>query len=193
MEHRHRIRSILRTRGSNARLTPQEAPSTKHVFLVEENCMHTNIISTRTDARRARTVLAAWTVVVVVPAVFILKLLGLALYAIPDSDDFCFFHANDRDGIFGSVSVFYSSVIGRITPLLLMQLPAVLRTSTGIDLFICYVLIMFAFMVAFVAAMIFLARRIHPDTTPLQQIALGLAFAAVLASEAPSLHQMFYW
>jgi uncharacterized protein DUF6056 len=155
--------------------------------------MHTNIISTRTDARRARTVLAAWTVVVVVPAVFILKLLGLALYAIPDSDDFCFFHANDLHGIFGSVSVFYSSVIGRITPLLLMQLPAVLRTSTGIDLFICYVLIIFAFMVAFVAAMIFLARRIHPDTTPLQQIALGLAFAAVLASEAPSLHQMFYW
>ncbi|WP_456671967.1 DUF6056 family protein [Bradyrhizobium sp. LM2.9] len=89
--------------------------------------------------------------------------------------------------------VFYNSAIGRITPLLLMQLPAVLRTSTGIDLFICYVLTMVGFMVAFVAAMIFLARRIQSDTTLLQQIALGLAFAAVLASEAPSLHQMFYW
>jgi len=149
---------------------------------------------TRTDARGARTInLAAWTVVVVVSAVFILKLLGLALYAIPESDDFCFFDANNHHGIVGSVSVFYSSAIGRITPLLLMQLPAVLRTSTGIDLFICYVLIMVAFMVAFVAAMIFLARRFQPNTTLLQQTALGLAFVAVLASEAPSLHDMFYW
>jgi hypothetical protein len=155
--------------------------------------MHTKVNFTNSDARGARTKLASWTIIVVVPAVFILKLLGLALYAIPESDDFCFFYANNHHGIVGSVSVFYNSAIGRITPLLLMQLPAVLRTSTGIDLFICYVLTMVGFMVAFVVAMIFLARRIQSDTTLLQQIALGLAFAAVLASEAPSLHQMFYW
>ena len=41
--------------------------------------------------------------------------------------------------------------------------------------------------------MIFLARRIQPNTTLLQQTALGLASVAVLASEAPSLHDMFYW
>ncbi|MET4222616.1 hypothetical protein ABIB00_007855, partial [Bradyrhizobium sp. LB14.3] len=56
--------------------------------------MHTKVNFTNSDARGARTKLASWTIIVVVPAVFILKLLGLALYAIPESDDFCFFHAN---------------------------------------------------------------------------------------------------
>ncbi|MET4277494.1 MULTISPECIES: DUF6056 family protein [unclassified Bradyrhizobium] len=155
--------------------------------------MHTNVNFAYADARCARLQLAAWTIVVVVAGAFILKLLSLALYSIPESDDFCFFYTNNQYGIVETVSVFYHSAIGRITPLLLMQLPAVLRTLTGIDLFICYVLIMVAFMVTFVVSMIFLARRIQPDTNILQQIALGLAFAAVLGSEAPSLQQMFYW
>ncbi|WLA53187.1 DUF6056 family protein [Bradyrhizobium diazoefficiens] len=155
--------------------------------------MHANVNFTRTDDRDARLKGAAWTIVAVVAGAFILKLLSLALYSIPESDDFCFFYTNNQYGILGTVSVFYYTAIGRITPLLLMQLPAVVSTSTGIDLFICYVLIIVAFMVAFVVAMIFLTRRIQPDTTLLQRIALGLAFAAVLVSEAPSLHQMFYW
>lgn len=134
-----------------------------------------------------------WIFASLVPAVFLLRLLGLTLYSIPESDDYCFSYMNLQSGFFATIAVFYGSIIGRIVPIALMQAPAAMSGSTGIDYFICYVATLAILEILFVAAMVFLSFRLWPHSSIPKKIFFGIALAAAILSGAASLGQMLYW
>jgi hypothetical protein len=131
-----------------------------------------------------------WLCASLVPLWFVGRLLFLALSSIPESDDFCF---SDKAGFIETVIQWYRHVGGRVVPLSLMQVPAKLGRVIDVDYFAFYALFLFLLAVCFALAMLFVARRLWSQKSWPEQMFLGLLFAAVLVSIAPSLHEMLYW
>jgi hypothetical protein len=128
-----------------------------------------------------------------VPIIFLLRLFALTLYSIPESDDFCFTYSNLTNGFAGTVWSFYQNAIGRIVPLVLMQVPAAISGVTGIDYFITYVATLASFEIGFAAAMVFVAFRLWPQGSIPQNVCFAAALAATILSGVPSLREMLYW
>jgi len=135
----------------------------------------------------------AWIVASLVPAIFLLRLFALTLYSVPESDDFCFSFTNLQSGFFATIGIFYQTVIGRIVPLALMQVPAAISGATGIDYFICYVATLAVIQLLFAAAIIFLTFRWWPHRSIPQKVCFALALAATILSGAAGLGEMLYW
>ena len=134
-----------------------------------------------------------WILATLVPIIFLLRLFALTLYSIPESDDFCFTYSNLTNGFAGTVWSFYQNAIGRIVPLVLMQVPATISGVTGIDYFITYVATLASFEIGFAAAMVFVAFRLWPQGSIPQNVCFAAALAATILSGAPSLREMLYW
>jgi hypothetical protein len=137
--------------------------------------------------------LAAWIIAGLVPAVFLLKLFAPTLYSIPESDDFCFAYSHLQSGFGGTLWTFYHSAIGRVVPVLLMQIPAAISSVTFIDYFLGNVLTLVVFEILFAAATVFVMSRVWPLGSFTQWIATGAALAAAITCEAPSIREMLYW
>jgi hypothetical protein len=142
----------------------------------------------RNFARHLPAILAS-----VVPLYVILKLVMVALYASPETDDYCFaFHYRD-EGVARTIAMFYDHAIGRVVPMLLMMASAMASKASGVDLFVLYPLMMAAGVVAFVGVAIFAVGRLWTDVSMAQRIFMGLAMSAAVFSAAVSLREMLYW
>ncbi|MGY4237263.1 hypothetical protein ACVIIW_006210 [Bradyrhizobium sp. USDA 4449] len=137
--------------------------------------------------------LGAWIIAILVPTSFLLKLFALTLYSVPESDDFCFAYLHLQNGFGGTLSHYYHVLIGRVVPVLLMQVPAAISRLTFIDYFIGNVLTLALLEIVFAGATIFVVSRIWPLASFPQWIAMAAALAATMAGEAPSLREMLYW
>jgi len=128
-----------------------------------------------------------------VPLLILFKMVSTALYALPETDDFCFaYHYND-DGLLRTVWIFYSSVIGRISAILLMTMPAIISKASQVDLFIVYPLLLCANGIGFVATCVFVAGRLWAVRSIFERILAGTALSATIFVLAVSLREMLYW
>jgi hypothetical protein len=150
------------------------------------------------QAQRSRTLAGlaqsgVWILVGLVPIIFLLRSFALTLYSVPESDDFCFSYMNRENGFAETIWIFYRSLVGRIVPLAVIQLPATISGATGFDYFICYVVTLAGLEICFAAAILVFAFRMWPRGSVLQNIAFGAAFAATMLGAAPSLRELLYW
>jgi hypothetical protein len=156
-------------------------------------------VSELADRPRRRELLArfarpgVWALSGIVPILFLARLFALTLYSIPESDDYCFSYLNATRGLAETVWIWYHSVVGRIVPLVLIQMPAAISGVTGIDYFMSYVTTLLGFEICFGAAIVLAAFRLWPRASLLQNLFIGAALAAVALSSLPSLREMLYW
>jgi hypothetical protein len=137
--------------------------------------------------------LGMWIFASLVPIIFLFRLFVLTLYSVPESDDFCFSYLNLKNGFAETTLIFYQTIIGRIVPVVLMQVPAAISGATGIDYFLCYVATLAGLEICFAAAIVFLAFRLWPRASIVQKACFGAAFAAAILGVVPSLREVLYW
>jgi len=97
-----------------------------------------------------------------VPLLVLFRLISTGLYSTPETDDFCFSYHYAVDGLFGTVALFYKTAIGRILPMVIMTLPAMLSRAIPLDMFIVYPLMMAAVLLAFIAVCMWVCNRLWP-------------------------------
>jgi len=128
-----------------------------------------------------------------VPLLVLFRLISTGLYASPETDDFCFSYHYAADGLFGTVALFYKIAIGRILPMVIMTLPAMLSRAVPLDMFIVYPLMMAGFLLAFIAVCTWVCSRLWPTIRGALLLFLGATFAATIAVNAVSFREMFLW
>jgi len=128
-----------------------------------------------------------------VPLLVLFRLISTGLYSTPETDDFCFSYHYAVDGLFGTVALFYKTAIGRILPMVIMTLPAMLSRAIPLDMFIVYPLMMAAVLLAFIAVCMWVCNRLWPAIPGLLLLFLSLTFAATIAVNAVSFREMFLW
>jgi len=128
-----------------------------------------------------------------VPLLVLFRLISTGLYASPETDDFCFSYHYAADGLFGTVALFYKIAIGRILPMVIMTLPAMLSRAVPLDMFIVYPLMMAGFLLAFIAVCTWVCGRLWPTIRGALLLFLGATFAATIAVNAVSFREMFLW
>jgi Family of unknown function (DUF6056) len=136
---------------------------------------------------------AVWIIASLVPATFLARLFALTLYAIPETDDFCFSYMNAANGFVETVSIWYKNAVGLIVPLFLIQVPAAISGATGIDYFVSYAATLAALEISFAAAIVLAAFWLWPQASFPQNVFVGAALAATMLSDVPSLREMLYW
>ncbi|WP_454625912.1 DUF6056 family protein [Bradyrhizobium cenepequi] len=151
------------------------------------------IVAARPRSVAGRVRLILWCLASLVPLLFLLRLFLLTLYIGPEHDDFCFAYMNIESGFLKTLSVFYQAIGGRVVPLSLIQLPAAASSSTGIDIFMCYVATMAALELAALASLGFLMSRAWPSASLPQLVCLTAGFGAAIVSAAPSVRDLLYW
>jgi hypothetical protein len=134
-----------------------------------------------------------WIFVSLVPILFLARLFVLTLYSSPESDDFCLSELYAAKGFAETIWIWYHSVVGRVVPLILIQIPAVVNRATGIDYFLSYGATLAGFDICFAAAFVFFASRLWPRANLPMNIFVGTALAAMTLSGVPSLREMLYW
>lgn len=134
-----------------------------------------------------------WLLASLVPLQFLARLLAVTLYSMPASDDYCLAYLNSAGGFLWATEIWYRTAVGRIVPLLLIQLPAALGRATGLDYFITYVAVLIGIQICFVAATLLFARRLWPRASLPQIIFIGTAMTAVVLSNVPNLRELLYW
>ncbi|MCK1479333.1 hypothetical protein IVB27_32485 [Bradyrhizobium sp. 197] len=125
------------------------------------------------------------------PLFIILRLAALALYASPETDDFCFSYHYADDGLLGTVAVFYKTAIGRVLPMVLMCLPAMI--ARPLDMFITYPMVMLTFLFSFIAAGLWVCARLWSSASAALVFFLGITLTATIAVNAISFREMFLW
>ncbi|MEH2550418.1 hypothetical protein V1283_007063 [Bradyrhizobium sp. AZCC 2262] len=129
----------------------------------------------------------------VLPLLVLFRLAVTALYASPETDDFCFSYHYAVDGLFGTVALFYKTAIGRILPMVIMTLPAMLSRAIPLDMFIVYPLMMFWSLLAFIAVSACVCNRLWPAIPGSLLLFLSATFAATIGVNAVSFREMFLW
>jgi hypothetical protein len=145
-------------------------------------------MATKLFALRILPLLAA-----IVPLFIIFRIVSTALYAIPETDDFCLANHYVHDGMFGTIAIYYKTLMGRVVSLALVTLPAVISKSIDIDYYVVYPLLLAFYLLGFVGAAIFAAGRLWPEASGAERILAGTALSAVIFVLAVSPHEMFYW
>jgi hypothetical protein len=135
----------------------------------------------------------AWILACLVPAAFLARLFGLTFYAIPESDDFCLSYLNATSGFVETTRIWYLSAVGRVVPLLLIQIPNAISDASGIDYFLSYTATLAAFEICFAAAVMLVAFRLWPQAKPWQNVFMAAALLATILTRLPSLREMLYW
>ena len=128
-----------------------------------------------------------------VPLFVLFGLISTGLYSTPESDDFCFSYLYYQHGLAHTIGRFYVGAIGRIVPMVLITLPAMISKAASIDLFIVYSLTIVVFLLAFVAVTIWAIHRLWPHAPKLAVGFLGVTLAATIFGNAISLREMMYW
>lgn len=134
-----------------------------------------------------------WISALAIPAMWLLYFFVLTAYSVPQSDDFCFSYRHLQSGYWATLSIFYQTVIGRVVPILLMQLPAAVSKASGFDILICYSVVLATFQLVFLVAAWVAASRLWPRSHLLHAGALAIAFVTAVVSLAPDLREMLYW
>jgi hypothetical protein len=129
----------------------------------------------------------------VLPLLVLFRLAVTALYASPETDDFCFSYHYAVDGLFGTVALFYKIAIGRILPMVILTLPAILSRAIPLDMFIVYPLMMVGFLLAFIAVSASVCNRLWPTIPGALLLFLSVTFAATVGVNAVSFREMFLW
>jgi uncharacterized protein DUF6056 len=127
------------------------------------------------------------------PLFIILQLATLALYASPETDDFCFSYHYADDGLLGTVALFYKSVIGRVLPMVLMCLPAMVARAIPLDMFVVYPLAMVAFLLALTAGGLWVCARLWTSASAALIFFFGITLTATIAVNALSFREMLLW
>src|SRR5689334_10498388 len=122
----------------------------------------------------------------VLPLLVLFRLAVTALYASPETDDFCFSYHYAVDGLFGTVALFYKTAIGRILPMVITTLPAMLSRAIPLDMFIVYPLMMFWSLLAFIAVSAWVCNRLWPAIPGSLLLFLSATFAATIVVNAVS-------
>jgi hypothetical protein len=128
-----------------------------------------------------------------VPAFILFRLAVTALYASPETGDFCFSYHYADDGLIGTIWIFYKTAIGRILPMAILTLPAMISRAISLDLFIVYPLLMAAFLLAFVATVAWACSRIWPNASAPEILLLSITLAVTICTNTRSFREMFYW
>jgi hypothetical protein len=134
-----------------------------------------------------------WLLASVVPLLFLARLLAVTLYSMPASDDYCLAYLNNVDGFLRATEIWYRTAVGRIVPLILIQLPAALGRVMGLDYFITYVAVLIGIQLCLIAATLLFARRLWSQASFPQIIFVGTAMSAVALSNVPELRELLYW
>lgn len=129
----------------------------------------------------------------VLPLLVLFRLAVMALYASPETDDFCFSYHYAVDGLFGTVALFYKIAIGRILPMVIMTLPAMISRAIPLDMFIVYPAMMVGILLAFIAVCVWVCNRLWPAIPGAPLLFLSLTFAATIGVNAVSFREMFLW
>jgi hypothetical protein len=129
----------------------------------------------------------------VVPLLIILRLASVALYASPETDDFCFSYHYAADGLFGTVAIFYKTAIGRILPMVILTLPAMIARAIPLDMFLVYPLLMAVFFLAFAAVIGWVCAKLWPHVSGALAFFLGTTLTATICANALSFREMFFW
>jgi hypothetical protein len=136
---------------------------------------------------------AAWLLASIPPGVFLTGLFALVFYAAPEHDDFCFAYLNASSGFVKTVAQFYSELTGRILPLLLIQVPGAISTSTGIGLLPAYSISLAIVATILFSGLFLAASLVFPRASGLPRTFLALSFAASVLGAAPSVRDLLYW
>lgn len=128
-----------------------------------------------------------------VPLLILFRLGLVALYATPETDDFCLANHFNADGLAGTIATYYRTLMGRVVSLALITIPAAVSKSLDLDYFVVYPLVLITAMVVFVASSAFAARRLWAGLSAPESLLAGVAMSATIAVLAVSLREMFYW
>jgi hypothetical protein len=134
-----------------------------------------------------------WILASLIPATFLVRLFALTLYAIPESDDFCISYQNATIGMIETARVWYLNAVGRIVPLLLIQIPGAISKASGIDYFLTYTATLVAFEIGLAGAALLLAFRLWPQAKPWQNAFMAAALLATMLTRVPTIQEMLFW
>jgi len=134
-----------------------------------------------------------WYVAASIPLILLLCLFAAAFYGAPESDDFCLSAHYMEKGFVGATVHFYHALSGRVAPLFLIQLPAAIHRTTGIDFLTSYAATLATSILLLVAGMLYFAARLSTGRSVARAVFLGAGLLAVILSEMPSLRELLYW
>ncbi|MGY3081993.1 hypothetical protein ACVWZZ_008401 [Bradyrhizobium sp. LM6.10] len=129
----------------------------------------------------------------VAPIVILFCLATIALYGAPETDDFCLANHFNADGLIGTLEIYYRTLMGRLVPLALITVPAMLAKAFNLDYFVMYPSILIAGIVTFIASITLAIGRLWPGIAVPERVLVGTTLAATIAVLAISLREMFYW
>ncbi len=127
-------------------------------------------------------------------ALFILLwLASIALYAMPESDDYCVTNRVNSMGLVGMVKSYYLHQMGRLTSLVAIAAPAVVSKVTGVDYLVVYPVILICGMAIFLAVSVYWAGRMWTGLSWPERFLAGAMLCAASFVLAISLREMLYW
>jgi len=127
-------------------------------------------------------------------ALFILLwLASIALYAMPESDDYCVTNRVNSMGLVGMVKSYYLHQMGRLTSLVAIAAPAVVSKVTGVDYVVVYPVILICGMAIFLAVSVYWAGRMWTGLSWPERFLAGAMLCAASFVLAISLREMLYW
>jgi hypothetical protein len=127
-------------------------------------------------------------------ALFILVwLASIALYAMPESDDYCVTNRVNSMGLVGMVKSYYLHQMGRLTSLVAIAAPAVVSKVTGVDYVVVYPVILICGMAIFLAVSVYWAGRMWTGLSWPERFLAGAMLCAASFVLAISLREMLYW
>ncbi|MCK1585496.1 hypothetical protein IVB03_39570 [Bradyrhizobium sp. 168] len=129
----------------------------------------------------------------VAPIFILFQLASIALYAAPETDDFCLASHFNADGLIGTLEIYYRTLMGRMVPLALITIPAAVAKATAVDYFTVYPLVLLIGMLIFVASMTFAVGRLWLNISMPERILIGTTLSAAAMVLAVSLREMLYW
>lgn len=134
-----------------------------------------------------------WALAIMPSALFVLGFLALTAFADPQHDDFCFSFRYVEEGLSASINRFYSGLGGRVIPYVMIELPAIISSRTGLSLLAAYSLTMAVCAVGFVGGCVFAVVRAWPELRGLPSLFLGFGFAAAVLGASTSVRDLLYW
>jgi Family of unknown function (DUF6056) len=119
-------------------------------------------------------------------------LMASALFAAPQTDDFCYGAIALQDGVAG-IWRHYQHWSGRLVASALIPLPSIVASALGVDLFAVYECFVAAFLLGFALLCYWLIPRLLPIRTNPARLFFALAFFIALAANAPTTRHMLFW
>ena len=144
--------------------------------------------------RLGRRVLDVMPLLAAAVALFILVwLASIALYAMPESDDYCLTNRFNSFGLVGMVKSYYLASMGRLTSLVTIAAPNLASKVTGVDYLTIYPVTLICGMAVFLTVSVFWAGRLWTGLSWPERFLAGVMLTAATFVLAISLREMLYW